>query len=424
MAAALQQKPEIKIKLTVVKGPHAGQVFQLNKEVITLGRGSENNVVLMNDPQISRVHAQVAVVDNEIEVSNLSQKNAVVVDGSSVQKWKLVNNSSFSIGDTEIKIEYDLGQAVVSVPTRQTPSAVPSQGADVVPINRAKSNAVTATPPKPKPKVKKAAPPSLTGAAPKQSSNNAPALRQQVPARNNMQAPMVQGSQLPTMNMGQPMMGMPAGMNGSAAPQMGYDINAQYQTQQATAKNDSLIANPNFKYFLIILIALTFGYAYMSKPDKKAQAKKIASTLKYEDEVDIRLASKKESELEEERDRLKKQRSSPQVLRVNENFIRGMRDFQLGNYTRAQENFQLVLNLDPDHALAKRHNYLAKVRFDELVQEKLMLGESYYKKHNFRMCNSMYTQVVNMLQGKNNDQKLLLAEKKAKECELASQGIR
>lgn len=415
MAAALQQKPEIKIKLTVVKGPHEGQVFQLNKEVITLGRGSENHIVLMNDPQISRVHAQIAVVDNEIEVSNLSQKNAVVVDGSSVQKWKLVNNSNFSIGDSEIKVEYDLGQAVVSVPTRQ---AAPSQGADVVSINKAKSNAVTATPPKPKPKVKRAAPPVPTS-SPRQSSNNAPALRQQVPARNNMQMPMAQGSQFPSVNMGQPM-----AMNGAAAPQMNYDINAQYQAQQAAAKNDSLIANPSFKYFLIVIIALTFGYAYISKPDKKAQAKKIASTLKYEDEVGIRLASKKESELEEERDRLKKQRSSPQVLRVNENFIRGMRDFQLGNYTRAQENFQLVLNLDPDHALAKRHNYLAKVRFDELVQEKLMLGESYYKKHNFRMCYSMYTQVVNMLQGKNNDQKLLLAEKKAKECELASQGIR
>lgn len=421
MAAALQQRPEIKIKLSVVKGPHEGQVFQLNKEIITLGRGSENNIVLMNDPQISRVHAQIAVVDNQIEVSNLSQKNAVVVDGSSVQKWKLVNNSTFLIGDSEIRVEYDLGLAVVSVPTSQVASSS-RQAAEVVPISKAKSNSnsVTATPPKPKPKVKR---PTQSVASSSKSANGALAIRQQVPARNNMQAPMVQGSQFPSRNMGQPM-GMPAAMNGAAAPQMAYDMNAQYQAQQGAVKNDSLIANPNFKYFLILLIAITFGYAYLAKPDKKAQAKKIASTLKYEDEVGIRLASKKESELEEERERLKKQRSSPQVLRVNENFIRGMRDFQLGNYTRAQENFQLVLNLDPDHALAKRHNYLAKVRFDELVQEKLMLGESYYKKHNFRMCNSMYTQVVNMLQGKNNDQKLLLAEKKAKECELASQGIR
>ena len=134
--------------------------------------------------------------------------------------------------------------------------------------------------------------------------------------------------------------------------------------------------------------------------------------------------SKKEKELEEDREYLRKQKLSPQSLRVNENFVRGMRDFQLGKYVRAQQFFQLVLNLDPDHPLAKRHLYLSKVRFDELVQEKLMLGDSYYKKHNFRMCESMYVQVMDMLQNRNTEQKFLLAEKKARECNLASQGIR
>ena len=80
--------------------------------------------------------------------------------------------------------------------------------------------------------------------------------------------------------------------------------------------------------------------------------------------------------------------------------------------------------MEPDHVLAKRHLYLAKVRFDELVQEKLLLGDSYYKKHNFRMCQSMYNQVTHMLEGKSNEQKYLLAQKKAKECSLADQGIR
>ena len=165
-------------------------------------------------------------------------------------------------------------------------------------------------------------------------------------------------------------------------------------------------------------------YSVMSTPNKKSQAKKIASTLKYEDEVNNRLNSKKEKELEADREFLRKQKTSPQSVRVNENFVKGMRDFQLGNYVRAQQFFQLVLNLEPDHPLAKRHLYLSKVRFDELVQEKLMLGDSYYKKHNFRMCESMYTQVMDMLQSKNTDQKFLLAQKKALECDLASQGIR
>ena len=127
--AALKEKPEIRFKLTVLKGPHMGQVFQLNKDIISLGRSSDNAVVLTDDPQISRNHAQLAVINNEVIVSNLSQKNALIVEGSSVQKWKLVNNSQFTIGDSEIKVEYDLGQVVVSVPTNQV--------ANVVPINPA-----------------------------------------------------------------------------------------------------------------------------------------------------------------------------------------------------------------------------------------------------------------------------------------------
>ena len=383
MSAALQQKPEIKIKLTVVKGPHLGQVFQLNKDVITLGRGPENTVVLMNDPQVSRNHAQISVIDNDLEIVNLSQKNSILAEGANVQKWKIVNFSTFMIGDSELSVEYDLGQAVISIPTRQP--------AEVVPLK----TKVKVVPPK-----AKAGPPQSIQPRPQ---SNAPAVRSQQVSRP---MPNLQNrnftQQIPAPNQ-----------------------NLDYQPQpKEEVKNDSLIANPNFKIFLILIILVASAYSVLSTPNKKSQAKKIASTLKYEDEVNNQMNSKKEKELEEDREYLRKQKLSPQSLRVNENFVRGMRDFQLGKYVRAQQFFQLVLNLDPDHPLAKRHLYLSKVRFDELVQEKLMLGESYYKKHNFRMCESMYVQVMDMLQNRNTEQKFLLAEKKARECNLASQGIR
>ena len=118
MSAAVQQKPEIKIKLSVVKGPHSGQVYQLNKPSFTIGRGPENDLVLMNDPQISRSHAKIMIIDRDLEVVNLSSKNAIFVDGEGVQRWKIVNNSNFTVGDSEFNVEYDLGhQAVVSIPT-------------------------------------------------------------------------------------------------------------------------------------------------------------------------------------------------------------------------------------------------------------------------------------------------------------------
>lgn len=386
MSAALQQKPEIKIKMTVVKGPHSGQVFQLDKSSFTIGRGPENDLVLMNDPQISRSHAKVVIVDRDLEVINLSSKNSIFVDGESVQKWKIVNNSNFTIGDSEFLVEYDLGFAVVSVPTAPPASIAPM-----------------------KPKIRAVPPKSVAQPKP---LVNLPANRNSPPAMRNQQM------MSPQQRMAPGQVGMPQPAPPNFNPNAGFP-------QRKPMESGSLLANPNFKFYLIIAIAIIGIYYNFSKPNKVTRAKKIASTLKYEDEVNNKMISETEKKREADREARSRERArSPQAFRIDESFVRGMRDYQLGNYTRAQEFFQLVLNLDPDHALAKRHLYLSKVRFDELVQEKLMLGESYFKKHNFRMCESMYKQVMDMLIGKNNDQKFQLAQKKSRECELASEGIR
>lgn len=405
MSAALQQKPEIKIKLTVAQGPHAGQVFQLSKSSFTIGRGPENDVVLMNDPLVSRSHAQISVVESDLEIRNLSQKNAIFVEGQNVQKWKIANNSGFTIGDTEFKVEYDLGQAVVSVQ--------PAKPAEVVPL-------------KPKPKAPlpaakgaggKKAPPLRPLKAPVAAKNGAVVPRHQVPVAGAAPRGMVAA--------GPRAVGLPGQPGPQFMPNPNANAFAQARTASPASGGNSLMSNPRFKFYLIILLIAGGAYYYLFGPDsKKAAQQKIVSTLKYEDAVNMGINSQAQKDAETKREAQVKERNSLQAQRVQENLIKGMRDFQLGNYSRAQEFYQLVLNLEPDNQLARRYIYLAKVRFDEIVQEKLMLGESYFKKHNFRMCASLYRQVVVMLQGKNNDQKLLLAEKKAKECQLADEGIR
>jgi hypothetical protein len=386
MSAALQQRPEIKIKMNVVKGPHSGQVFLLSKTSFTIGRGPENDVVLMNDPQASRSHARVSVVDRDLEVANLSQKNAIVVDGERVQKWKIVNNSNFLVGDSEFNVEYDLGQAVVSIPTKKTVVAKP-----VKPLQ----------PQQPVPPARMNAPVNRGGAPVLRPQQNLGAR----PEPNQVRKPL-QAQPMQNFNPNQP-------------AQVRSQTAAQSEFQDA-----SFMANPKFKFYLIILIVAGGAYFYLTSGNKNSQAKKISSTLIYGDEMTSNLNTKSQADRTQELEEKKKLQESPQKLRIQENFVRGMRDFQLGNYARAQEFFQLVLNLDSDHALSKRYLYLSKVRFDEVVQEKLMLGETYFKKHNFRMCASLYRQVMDMLNGKSSDQKYQLAEKKAKECELASEGIR
>lgn len=388
MSTAEKLNPAVQIKLKVLKGPHEGQSFHLTKSSFTVGRGPENEVVLINDPQVSRQHARLQVVGQDIEIINLSQKNKVKVGNEIVQKWKLLNDSTFIIGDTEIQIIYDLGKvapyyvsAGVPVPKSSTLSA---------------PNPATPSPsPLPSP---------LQALQPLQKT---PQKRNNVPVRPNVNVPtrpQVQKPQVRTQPMAQPTYAIPSG---------------------TLVAQDGLLANPKARFYLILgLVVLGLGYWMMDEPAKSNKKQEIKSTLRYEDEFLIKQNSVAEKELEEKRRSQKEKKQTPTALRIEENFQKGMRDFYLGNYPRAQDFFILVLNLDPGHTMARRHSYLAKIRFDEIVKMKLALGESYYQKHNFKMCRAMYEQVLTMLEGKKDDLSYQTAQSMSEKCELAAEGIR
>lgn len=402
MTAALKQATQMKIQMSVVTGPHAGQTFTFNKPALTIGRGPENDIVLVNDPLVSRMHARIEFNDGEFDLINSSQKNSLLVQGEAVDKWRLVNDSTFQVGDSEIKFQFDLGQAVVSVQPQQRPNAHLSLAKP-----EAKNNSIHNTnvqtqinvPVVPKPQAPQApSQPVSSGVSVRNGSIDAPKIQKQMAPR-----PQAQPQQ------GFTQMGY-APKNSAAA--------AAAQAQAETEKNKKI------RFYAIVGIALAAFAFFIMSPSDKGKSKKAKAVLKYEDEIQFNQNSQKEVELRKKREEDKKLKDSPQMQRAEENFLKGMRDFQLGNYARAIDFFQVVLNLYPDHALARRHLYLSKVRFDEIVQAKLMLGESYYQKHNFSMCQSMYQQVMDMLLTKSSDQKYKLAQQMAEKCQLASEGIR
>ncbi len=385
MSEALKLKTQTEIKLVIQKGPHAGQRFSFSKKEITIGRAPENDIVLLNDPLISRQHAKVAIIGGDVEVINLSQKNSILVAGESVQKWKLVNDSTFKVGDTEFQIQFDLGQSVVPIRPKPVTPLLQVVKNPVAPVNSVSANKSVAV----------------------QNKNVATKPIQQMQQQKMQQIQMQQRQQ-----------------------QQQYQMHMQAQAaaaqQKAAAQNDMTLSNPKVRFYALIAIGLIVAaYFYFNTESaalKKAEDKK--TILKYEDDVNNKLNAKSEKENQKKIEKLYEQKNSPTTLRAEENFIKGMRDFQLGNYTRAQEFFQVVLNLQSGHELARRHLYLSKVRYDEVLKAKLMLGESYYQKHNFRMCQSLYEQVLNMLQGKSSDQNYQLATAMAEKCKLASEGVR
>ncbi len=368
MSAAEKLNPALQIRLKVLKGPHSGVTFVVQKKSFTIGRGPENDVILINDSQVSRQHARIELIQQDLEISNLSQKNSILVGGESVQKWKLTNDSTFILGDSEILVQYSLGQSVVPIRPQQKPM----------------QQAVVKQP-------------------------NAVPVQRSAPISNAPQ------------NINR-LMGFPNQPNRSVGPQMSQQQYVSRNVKPLTIKN--ILSDPQ-KRFRLIVGVLALGLVYfLMIPEKKPVQTAAKPVLKYEDEFAIKQSSAMEKELEKRRKILLDQKNSPLALRVAENFQKGMRDYQNGGYALAQENFQVVLNLDPNHALARRHLYLSKVRFDEVVKSKIMLGESYYQKHNFKYCESLFRQVKDMLEGKSNDQSYQLAVSMLEKCRLAAEGIR
>lgn len=378
MSDALKLKPQIEIKLVIQKGPHAGQRFSFSKKEISIGRSPENDIVLLNDPLISRQHAKVVVVGSDVEIFNLSPKNSILVQGETVQKWKLVNSATFMVGDTEFQIQFDLGQSVVPM----KPAANLHVVKPVVPAQAPKA-------------VQKSLNQQTNAMVANSTSQQALQVQQK---QMQTHKPQPRNQQLPNMQFQPP------------------------PSSAAAATNSSI--NGKIRFYVVLGIVALAAYFYLSSSGNKSKVDEKRTILKYSDEVAIKLNSKLEIENQKKFERLYEQRNSPTALRAQENFLKGMRDFQLGNYTRAQEFFQVVLNLQPSHELAKRHLYLSKVRFDEVLKAKLMLGESYYQKHNFRMCQSLYEQVKNMLDGKSSDQNFQIATAMAEKCKLSAEGVR
>lgn len=70
-------------RLTIRRGPEVGKVFELENEVITIGRASHNEIVL-NDNDVSRSHCQLRRTNSAYEIKDLDSTNGTFIDGQRV----------------------------------------------------------------------------------------------------------------------------------------------------------------------------------------------------------------------------------------------------------------------------------------------------------------------------------------------------
>lgn len=367
MGAAPKVKDNLRFALEVVKGPHAGTKLAFTKGAVTIGRGPENDVVLANDPRVSRQHAEIKQRGgSDFIVVNLSEKNFVLLNGQNIQSEVLPKGAVVQIGDSEIKFDYEL-------PVTEAPPPPPQQ------------RAVLASVPPPPP-------------------------HQQMPQQHAPPA-------------------MPSFQNAAPAPAAPYQQprpvgQQQYQQQAAQPRrappsSGGLLSNPRARFYGIIAILGLVGW-FLFSPSKKG-AVKDANAIR-SSSITLQETGEAEKRSQELLATKKEKYDTIQYRRAHENFVRGFRDFQQGQYSRARESFQVVLNLDPENELAKRYYHLSQIKFDELVKFNMIQGNRYREKKNWRMCQSNYSNVMTMLQNRREDPTYKEAKQFFEECTLNVEG--
>jgi pSer/pThr/pTyr-binding forkhead associated (FHA) protein len=177
------------------------------------------------------------------------------------------------------------------------------------------------------------------------------------------------------------------------------------------------VGNSNSKirfYVIVAVVGVAFVWLMNSNVVKK---KELSFRSSEQIERDLENSREELKEFETRKERL----DNVQFRRAQENYIRGFRDYKQGNFGRARESFQVVLNLDPDNELAKRYYQLAKLKFDELVKAHMRQGDRYRDKKSWRLCKSSYFNVMTMVSN-NQDPVYKEARQYYDQCSLAQEG--
>jgi len=100
-------------RLIVRRGPQPNQIYELNKDVITLGRDITNDIVI-NDPEVSRHHCRMTRSGGGYTLEDLGSTNGTFGNGQRLGSPRpLSNNEMIGLGET-VTLVYEAALAGVS----------------------------------------------------------------------------------------------------------------------------------------------------------------------------------------------------------------------------------------------------------------------------------------------------------------------
>ncbi len=97
----------IKIDVKITSGPHEGETFVITKDIFNVGRGAENDIILINDPKLSRNHIKISMKESHLFVENLSTRNPILFKKKLEQQVEIKPMDRIRIGDTEMELSWN-----------------------------------------------------------------------------------------------------------------------------------------------------------------------------------------------------------------------------------------------------------------------------------------------------------------------------
>ncbi len=85
-----------------------GREHRLSKPVTSIGRGRDTDLHV-DDPGVSRRHAEIRVTDDDVELLDAGSTNGTLLNGKRVSRARLLDGDTFSVGSTTITFARDRG---------------------------------------------------------------------------------------------------------------------------------------------------------------------------------------------------------------------------------------------------------------------------------------------------------------------------
>jgi ABC-type multidrug transport system ATPase subunit/pSer/pThr/pTyr-binding forkhead associated (FHA) protein len=109
------------VSITFLSGPLQGQTFSIQKPITTIGRDVANDIVVGNDPRVSRHHARLVWKNGTWSIEKVSQSSFLTVNQRNVQQAPISDKSIIELGaDTSFVFHVATGEQPIPTPASPT----------------------------------------------------------------------------------------------------------------------------------------------------------------------------------------------------------------------------------------------------------------------------------------------------------------